>query len=290
MLPNDKPAPLQNVSDTARLVAYYRAIESERPDALFRDPFARELAGAKGKEIAESLPFGKRAAPGVAIRTQVIDELLYRLIREGSVDMAVNLASGLDARAYRMELPASFIWVEADLPEINAFKTAKMELKIPRCELERIDVDLSQSWARTQFFDHLKEKYANRKAVVITEGLLMYLEELNVLALTEAVNDFAPAAFWIQDFFSPTTLKWGNRLWGRQLREAHAQFRFAPPNGAEYMRPYGWTPLDVRSALLERSRLKRGGGFAKFIYDLSPPAWQHRMRLANGIALLRRTR
>ncbi|MGD0484992.1 MAG: hypothetical protein ABSB58_10150, partial [Gemmatimonadales bacterium] len=37
--------PIEHVSDTARWVAVHRAMESERPDALFRDPFARRLAG-----------------------------------------------------------------------------------------------------------------------------------------------------------------------------------------------------------------------------------------------------
>jgi len=40
--------PISSVSDTARWVALYRAMESDRPDALFRDPYARRLAGAAG--------------------------------------------------------------------------------------------------------------------------------------------------------------------------------------------------------------------------------------------------
>jgi O-methyltransferase involved in polyketide biosynthesis len=37
---------IEHISDTARWVAFYRAMETERPDAIFRDPFARQLAGA----------------------------------------------------------------------------------------------------------------------------------------------------------------------------------------------------------------------------------------------------
>ena len=43
--------PVDNVSDTARWVAWYRALETERPDAIFRDPFARRLAGPEGEAI-----------------------------------------------------------------------------------------------------------------------------------------------------------------------------------------------------------------------------------------------
>jgi O-methyltransferase involved in polyketide biosynthesis len=48
-------APIKNVSDTARWVAVYRAMEAERPDAIFRDPFARRLAGERGEEIVRSM-------------------------------------------------------------------------------------------------------------------------------------------------------------------------------------------------------------------------------------------
>lgn len=49
-------ATIQNVPDTAFMAAAYRAIESERPDALFRDPLADKLAGERGREIIASLP------------------------------------------------------------------------------------------------------------------------------------------------------------------------------------------------------------------------------------------
>src|SRR5713226_7063171 len=56
--PQPRPEPLiRNISDTARWVAVYRARESERPDALFKDTFARKLAGQRGEEIARRLPF-----------------------------------------------------------------------------------------------------------------------------------------------------------------------------------------------------------------------------------------
>jgi len=46
---------IEHISDTARWVAYYRAMETERPDAIFSDPFARRLAGLKGEEIVRTM-------------------------------------------------------------------------------------------------------------------------------------------------------------------------------------------------------------------------------------------
>jgi O-methyltransferase involved in polyketide biosynthesis len=47
---------VRNISDTARWAAVYRARETERPDALFRDPYARRLSGERGVAIADALP------------------------------------------------------------------------------------------------------------------------------------------------------------------------------------------------------------------------------------------
>jgi O-methyltransferase involved in polyketide biosynthesis len=49
---------VRDVSDTARWVAYFRARETQRADALFRDPFAERLAGEQGFRIANTLADG----------------------------------------------------------------------------------------------------------------------------------------------------------------------------------------------------------------------------------------
>lgn len=66
-------APLRDVSDTALYVAMYRAMESERPDAIFRDPYARRLAGDRGDEIVRSLPRARSLARSMIVRTAVME-------------------------------------------------------------------------------------------------------------------------------------------------------------------------------------------------------------------------
>jgi O-methyltransferase involved in polyketide biosynthesis len=61
------PEPLiRSISDTARWVAYHRATESDRPDAIFRDPHAHSLAGERGELIGRKL---KDNAWAIAVRT-----------------------------------------------------------------------------------------------------------------------------------------------------------------------------------------------------------------------------
>ena len=79
---------IENVSDTARWVAYYRAMESERPDALFRDPWARKLAGERGAAIVRHIPRAKAMAWALIVRTQVFDELILNAVNINLVAFA----------------------------------------------------------------------------------------------------------------------------------------------------------------------------------------------------------
>src|SRR5256886_13643386 len=98
----DASAAIEHVSDTARWVALYRAMESERPDALFHDPYARRLAGERGEQILSAMPKGRTWAWPMIVRTAVMDELIMRTISRDGADAVINLAAGLDTRPYRL--------------------------------------------------------------------------------------------------------------------------------------------------------------------------------------------
>jgi len=153
-------SPIHSISDTARWVAVYRARESERPDAVFRDPFAQRLAGERGQQIAASMPFAEKNSWPFVARTWLIDRLISEQVR-GGIDRVVNLAAGLDARPYRMDLPRSLQWVEVDLPEILAHKEEVLRKEKPVCALERVRLDLSDVQARRELFLQLGRR-ANR--------------------------------------------------------------------------------------------------------------------------------
>src|SRR5262252_1128317 len=118
---SDLESRIRSISDTARWVAVYRARETERKDAVFRDPFARRLAGERGEQIAASMSFAEKNSWPFVTRTWLIDHVISNQVKLGT-DMVVNLAAGLDARPYRMNLPGSLRWIEVDLPEILAHK------------------------------------------------------------------------------------------------------------------------------------------------------------------------
>src|SRR5258708_6741463 len=118
---------IHNVSDTALWVAIYRAMETDRHDALFRDPYARRLAGPEGEAIVRNIPRGQGMAWAMIVRTQVFDEVVRELIARERIDMVINLAAGLDARPWRMALPPALRWVDIDFPAMIEYKTSAMK-------------------------------------------------------------------------------------------------------------------------------------------------------------------
>src|SRR6266699_4575410 len=135
--------PISSVSDTARWVAMYRAMESERADALFHDAYARRLAGPAGEQILASMPQGRRWAWPMIVRTAVMDEVIMRLVTQEGVDTILNLSAGLVARAHRLDLPAQLRWIDVDLEGILSYKEAALAGEQPRCRVEFVRADLT---------------------------------------------------------------------------------------------------------------------------------------------------
>jgi hypothetical protein len=79
--------------ESACLTVLYRARETERPDALFKDPFARRLAGERGEEIARTLPFGDRHIWSFTARTVLFDHFVTEQIRQGGAGFRERSAS-----------------------------------------------------------------------------------------------------------------------------------------------------------------------------------------------------
>ncbi len=255
-IPNmNKPgSSVRNISDTARWVAYFRARESERPDALFRDPLAQVLAGERGFEIANSLPDGNKHDWAWVARTYLFDRFIAREIEAGA-DLVLNLAAGLDARPYRMSLPSTLRWIEVDLPEIIYYKEQILANQAPLCRLERIVLDLSDAQARYRLFENLNLEA--KRVVVVSEGLLIYFTPQSVASLAADLSRGANFASWIVDLASPGQLKLMQRTTGKQLSEAGAPFQFGPPEGVSFFSRYGWKPVEAQGLLKTAAEYRR---------------------------------
>jgi methyltransferase (TIGR00027 family) len=252
--------PIKNISDTARWMAFYRAMESERPDAHFHDPYARLLAGERGKEIAQMLPWGITNAWAIIVRTCVFDEIIVKMVENHAVDTILNLAAGFDTRPYRLSLPASLHWIEVDLPEILSEKEEKLVNEQPGCRLKRVQLDLADVNARRALFSGLVQEA--RQVLVVTEGLLIYLTAEHVISLAGDLHTHSHFRWWLTDLVSPAVLRLYQISWASELAQGNTALQFAPEEGELFFCRYGWHVAEFRSTMEEASRLNREMPFA----------------------------
>jgi methyltransferase (TIGR00027 family) len=276
---------VRNISDTARWAAYFRAQETARPDALFRDPYAERLTGQHGVDIANTLPEGNKHAWAWVARTYLFDQFIAQELQQG-VDLVLNLAAGLDARPYRMKLPASLRWIEVDLPEILAYKEEILANEKPACALERVRLDLADGNARRALFANLNQRA--KKILLLTEGLLIYLSAEDVAALAADLASGANFQRWILDLASPGLLRMMQRTTGKHLSQVGAPFKFAPQEGPAFFGSHDWEPTEVRSILKTATQFKRPPFFLRLLGRLPEKKGPAGNRPWSGVCLLRK--
>lgn len=234
------------IATTALYTAMLRAMESARPDPLFTDPFAAELAGPRGREVLdwmEARAPGVTQNPAVAVRTRFFDDALQRILIESAVTQLVIVAAGLDSRAFRLPLPADLTVFELDRPEVLELKAARLAQlsTIPRCHRIPIPLDLAGDWSaalQEGGFDR------HRPATWLVEGLLFYVTEVQAHHVLGTLSELAAPGSWLlTDIVGDSFLR--SRYVADFLAMMAANgspWRFGTDDPAALVERHGWRP------------------------------------------------
>ncbi|MBF2068007.1 MAG: class I SAM-dependent methyltransferase [Calothrix sp. C42_A2020_038] len=282
---------MKNIADTAYLVAMYRALESERVNALFRDPYARLLAGGKGAMLVEVIGETEKITNAIALRTRLIDEQIEKLVNSKNIDTVLNLAAGLDARPYRLSLPNSLRWIEVDLPEILIEKEQKLHHAQPICSLKRIKLDITDKFLRKRLFAEISQN--SKQVLVITEGLLSYLPEIQVASIAADIYEQSKFTWWLFELESADTLQYYDKVYARKIFDQYfasgnRTLLFAPREGTNFFEKYGWRVAESLCACKELRRLKRQVKLAWLVELLNQAKLNNIHNQQSSIVLLRR--
>jgi len=258
-----------SVGSTATMVASQRVLSHR--EGLIDDPYAEPLVRAVGMSFFIRFLDGeippeefekidprfnpRRAAEGMAVRTRHFDRL-FTDAADAGVRQAVILASGLDARAYRLPWPDGSVVFELDQPEVIAFKTdtlAAMGAE-PKADRRAIAVDLRDDWPKALLdagFD------VSRPTAWIAEGLLIYLppeaqdllfdriDELSAPGSRFACEHIPDVSVFADDersqLLTQRLKKYGNNIEMREL------IYYGPRNDViEYLTDRGWDVTAVK--------------------------------------------
>lgn len=254
---------IKHVSDTALMVAACRAHENELDDAYVRDPFAARLAGERGPAILQALPHANVLRLGIAIRTRFVDELLLEALSHYPITTVLSVGCGLDTRPWRLDLVPDLRWIETDFAQMLDYKDRMMLGETPRCRRERFTVDLNDPLQSRAMFDAV----GSAPALMITEGLLLYLPAATVEALAAESSSQSGVHHWISDI---TTSAFSNVLGGgtdttKPIRHVQASDALKGEQILDVLQRRGWTTSAMRSYITdvgfvaERVRRALGG-------------------------------
>lgn len=263
---------IEHVSDTALLVAASRALETEDPDGFVRDPFAARLAGERGMAIAKSMPGIPWFAMAMGMRSTFIDEMLEIALGDG-IDTVLNIGAGLDTRPWRLDLPADLLWVEIDFPAMLDYKYSILANEKPRCRLEHISADISSSAERASVL----QKADGRKALLMTEGLLMYLPADAIHSLASEASCAAGFRYWLLDVSSPELMRRAHGELMESINRVRHEAHLEGPEIRAAVENAGWIPLRGRTYITDGRRMgqHRGAKMAEAaglrLEDLPPP-------------------
>jgi len=238
---------ITHVSDTALLAAACRALESESSDGFVRDPFALQLAGERGLEILRSLPEPQYMTFDIGVRSHFIDEMLLETLAAKPIATVLSLGCGLDTRPWRLELPPDLCWIEADFAAILDYKDAVLSAETPRCRRERFAADLNDAEQRRALYATV----GPAEALLITEGLLMYLPSATVEALALESRRHGGITSWIADITTAALEKAIDRDTPPSVRKVRAADALDGEQILGTLRRHHWVTDACRSCITD---------------------------------------
>lgn len=162
-------------ANTALLTAAARALEDERQDRLFADPYSKLLAGDEGMTLLEE--FSEAFTLVEAIRTRFFDDAIADAIK-GGIRQFVALGAGLDTRPYRLEFPDGTLWIEVDFASVLEYKRGILKDVKANAKIVDVGSDVTRLDAERDLIP--KGFKPEEPSAWLVEGLIPYLNDQQV--------------------------------------------------------------------------------------------------------------
>ncbi|MBN1873536.1 MAG: class I SAM-dependent methyltransferase [Anaerolineae bacterium] len=262
-----RPEALSSVSETMLMTLYMHALESRRPDALIRDPYAERLVGQIDYDFSH-FKIDDDDQAGACVRLRQFDRFVRTFLDVHPDGVVVHIGCGLDTRFDRVD-NGQVMWYDLDMPPVIELRrqllaeTARYTM-IASSALDLAWLDL----VRTQ---------NNRPFFFVAEGVFMYFTNAEMQRLVLALHERFPGAELVFDVCSPLIVGIQNL----KLKLMKADFRmrwslhhydaleqWAP--GIRLLEP--WYYVDIQESIPRLQRIKT-------LFRLFPP-------LGKGMVLL----
>ncbi|WBP85095.1 class I SAM-dependent methyltransferase [Kitasatospora cathayae] len=237
---------MEAVSKTAQWTAAARALESERADALFVDPYARTVAADTGFKLLDRYA-GAGTVEFLAIRTTYLDRAIAKAASEQGIRQVVFVAAGMDTRPFRLDWAVGTTVFELDRPALLLAKDQLLDGAQPPAGVTRhpVAVDLAGEWTDLLLMGGFRPDVPT---LWVIEGLMFFLPEDAVRRLLATVRGLsAEGSVLLGDFASRASLV--NPLarpFLNALADDGAPWQFGTDTPEQFLTECGWEAREVR--------------------------------------------
>jgi len=241
---------LTKEKETMLITLYGRALQSRSKHPILRDTWAEEAVQRVDYDFAK-LKVGWRAALLFACRATQLDLWTTSFLAEHPDATVLHLGCGLDSRVYRIAPPPTVRWFDLDYPEVIALRR---HLYSERAGYSMIGSSLADlSW--------LDEVPGDRPAMIVAEGVTMYLTEEIMQALLQALTDHFPSGQLAFDVHTPQLVRWLTKS-GATVRGTGATFGWGIDNPADIKR------LEPRLELISELKAHNLAAYARLPWSM----------------------
>lgn len=214
------------ISNTAFYCCGIRMEDAMRKNPVCNDQYARRFMNERGLEIFE--PFRSETMSNITnvTRCRIIDDILREEIYNNVNTTIITIGAGFDTRPYRLQ---GGKWIELDEPQVIDYKNEKLPVSECKNYLERIPINFS----RESLIDKLKIADNNEPAIIVIEGVFMYLEPENILKTIKALQSRFPEHVLLCDLMNKRFFEKFARKIHVKLVETGGTFTTRPEKPAE---------------------------------------------------------
>ena len=192
---------LSDVAETLLFPLYVRAIESQRPDAIFKDDRAVALVQRIDYDFSQLKFFDETDQASAALRTREFDRHTRDFLNRHPEAVVVHIGCGLDTRFERVD-NGKVEWYDLDLPEAVELRKKLIGGEGARYHLLSCSV-FDSTWLKTV------SVHRQRPFLFLAEGVLMYFEEAQAKSLVLTLREHFPGAELVFDAVVPSVV-WAN--------------------------------------------------------------------------------
>lgn len=211
-IPSSNNQNLSGVAETLLLPLYFRALESQRPDALLKDEIALSFFQQKSFDFLrlKQAKHDRESGLAVLLRNREIDRRARDYLSRCPDAVVIHIGCGLDSRFERVD-NGKVEWHDLDLPEVIDLRRQFVGVEKERYHLLPYSV-LDRAWL------DLVRHHHPRPFLFLIEGVLMYFEPAQVRSLVLMLLDNFPGGELVFDAFSPFF------VWANNRRVARTRF------------------------------------------------------------------